>query len=553
MRVSRRRPWLAILAAAAPLGCRPATSQETAPAVAVASARAEIRRDAATPGGELTPEQRRGKRIYLEGRGDSESPISALIGSSRDAVPASLVSCGNCHGRDGHGRPEGGIEPTDVTWSALGRPAAAFGKRSRPAYTAALVGRAITMGLDPAGVRLGLGMPRYRLSHEDLADLVAYLEVLGTELDPGISATTITLGTLLPSERAASGLRQAIARTLQAYADDLNRRGGIYNRRVVLQFEDLDPSPGEAGGDVSVLLKRGKIFALLAPYIAGREEAVARAVREEGTPLIGPFAAASTPGGAADGPIFHIHPGIEELARALAILALERGTPRAPAILVGNDPGLVRAADAVAGEWVKAGCTEPERITIPAVARGGSDLASLVNHLAERRTDVLAYLGPDGLITPLLAAADRASCRPSVYLPGALAGGDILELPPSFDGRVFLSLPYLPEDVTRSGQDEYARLESQHGLSRDHRAAQLAVLAAAKVLEEGLRRCGRDVSRARLVEELERLEEFSTGYSRPLTFGPNRRIGSSGAYVLAADLAAHRLRPIGWTDLGGRR
>ena len=84
-------------------------------------------------------------------------------------------------------------------------------------------------------------------------------------------------------------------------------------------------------------------------------------------------------------------------------------------------------------------------------------------------------------------------------------------------------------------------------------AAQLAVLAAAKVLEEGLRRCGRDVSRARLVEELERLEEFATGYSRPLTFGPNRRIGSSGAYILAADLAAQRLRPIGWTDLGGRR
>ena len=120
MRVSRRRPWLAMLAAAAALGCRPATSRESAPAVAAASARAETAPDAATPAGELTPEQRRGKRIYLEGRGDSGSPISALIGSSRDAVPASLVSCGNCHGRDGHGRPEGGIEPTDVTWSALG-------------------------------------------------------------------------------------------------------------------------------------------------------------------------------------------------------------------------------------------------------------------------------------------------------------------------------------------------------------------------------------------------------------------------------------------------
>ena len=185
-----------------------------------------------------------------------------------------------------------------MTWSALGRPAATFGKRSRPAYTAALVGRAITMGLDPAGVRLGLGMPRYRLSHEDLADLVAYLEILGTELDPGISATTITLGTLLPSEQAASGLRQAIARTLRAYADDLNRRGGIYNRHVVLQFEDLEPSPGEAGGDVSAFLKRGKIFALLRPILRVERRRWCGPSATKGSPLIGPFAAASTPGGA---------------------------------------------------------------------------------------------------------------------------------------------------------------------------------------------------------------------------------------------------------------
>ena len=43
------------------------------------------------------------------------------------------------------------------------------GLRARPPYGPASLGRAIAMGIDPSGDRLGVGMPRYRLS--TLADL----------------------------------------------------------------------------------------------------------------------------------------------------------------------------------------------------------------------------------------------------------------------------------------------------------------------------------------------------------------------------------------------
>ena len=106
--------------------------------------------------------------------------------------------------------------------------------------------------------------------------------------------------------------------------------------------------------------------------------------------------------------------------------------------------------------------------------------------------------------------------------------------------------------MTPAGREEYERLRAGFGLPGHHRAAQMAALAAAKVLEEGIRRCGEALSRAKLVEELERLDEFPTGFSRPLTFGPNRRVGSTGAYVLTVDLAGHQLQPTGgWVEVGG--
>src|SRR4051812_43175051 len=69
--------------------------------------------------------QGRGKRIYHEGEGRPDRPITAVLQGSAVAVPGSLVRCTNCHGEDGRGRPEGGLDPPDLTWSALSTPAGA--------------------------------------------------------------------------------------------------------------------------------------------------------------------------------------------------------------------------------------------------------------------------------------------------------------------------------------------------------------------------------------------------------------------------------------------
>src|SRR3954453_21342240 len=71
----------------------------------------------------------RGRRIYQEGTSPSGGAIVAGMGDGgveRAApggeVPASAVPCAGCHGRDGKGKPEGGVIPSDLTWTALPRP-----------------------------------------------------------------------------------------------------------------------------------------------------------------------------------------------------------------------------------------------------------------------------------------------------------------------------------------------------------------------------------------------------------------------------------------------
>jgi ABC-type branched-subunit amino acid transport system substrate-binding protein len=62
-------------------------------------------------------------------------------------------------------------------------------------------------------------------------------------------------------------------------------------------------------------------------------------------------------------------------------------------------------------------------------------------------------------------------------------------------------------------------------------------LAAAKIFTESLKRAGRDLSREKLITALEGLYEYETGVTPNITFGPNRRVGSKGSYVVAIDPA----------------
>jgi hypothetical protein len=63
-------------------------------------------------------------------------------------------------------------------------------------------------------------------------------------------------------------------------------------------------------------------------------------------------------------------------------------------------------------------------------------------------------------------------------------------------------------------------------------------------LIEALKRAGRDVSRQKLIEALERLYQFNTALTPPITYTPNRRIGSMGAYIVAIDVEGNGPTPV---------
>jgi ABC-type branched-subunit amino acid transport system substrate-binding protein len=497
----------------------------------------------------LSAGQSRGKQIYLHGTSPSGDEVTAYVGREAVALPASAAPCASCHGPDGRGRPEGGVIPTDIRWSQLTK---VYGHvhedgRRHPAFDKAGLARVLKTGLDPADNRLDQSMPLYTLSNSDMADLVAYLTHLETDHDPGVDNERIQVASLLPLQGPQGGLGQAMAQVMLAYFKEVNANGGVFGRRLELLAVPYGDSPEATLGNLRTAFQREEIFALVGAYTVGLDQEILDLLREEDTPLIGPFTL--DPGDAfINAAAFYLYPGFVEQARALADVAFKVAPAGKPVVFMGPEgehvDRLVRAVEQQQGE----GASE-EAVTLR-YPRGEMDVEALAGRVAASASDTLFFFGDQADLEPLLAALAEREQSPRVYLLSAFVPRPLFDAPPVFDHRLFLAYPTLSSDISDSGRSEYGKLAQAHALPPDHLQGQIAAFAAAKLLVEGLRSAGRDLSRLALVDALEALYGYETGLTPPLSYGPNRRIGARGAHVVSVDLIKKSYQPVGgWHEV----
>jgi ABC-type branched-subunit amino acid transport system substrate-binding protein/cytochrome c553 len=482
---------------------------------------------------ELTPQEKRGKALYLRGESASGREITAFMNDID--VPASTLSCAGCHGARGEGKTEGGVTAGNLVWSNLTKP---YGHshdngRKHAAFSEASFIRALTAGIDPAGNKLAVAMPAYRMPQQEMADLIAYLKRIETDSDPGVSDTDIVIGTLLPDKSALSGLAQAMEDVLQAYFAEVNSRGGIYNRKIQLRV--LNGNAGSTVANMNQLVDDQQVFAIVSGLTAGAEDGVASLSREREVPVIGPSSLLPQRALPLNRYVFYLLPGLNEQARSLVNFAAKKyDLQKARVAILSPDAEFNKGiAASVADQAKKLGGNSIASVHYP---REGFTPAAYVAELKLKGVDTVYLLGSGSDAAAFFKDADAAGWAPAVYLLGTLVGKSAPELVTAkMKDRVYFAFPTVPADISVAGAAEYSDLLQRHKLSPTHAAAQASAITAAKILVHGLELCGKDLTRERLITTLEGLYEFDTGLMPKVTFGPNRRIGVLGAYVITID------------------
>lgn len=408
----------------------------------------------------LSPDAARGRQIFEQGKTADGVSIEAVVGAD---VTMPGLACATCHGGDGRGRPEGAVRPADVRWSALSRPAATSAERTRPVYDDEALTVAIAMGVGAGGRALDRVMPRYRLTAADMRDVVAYLHALGEQPEPGVRDDAVTIGLLVPEGAAGPPLRAAA----RAWADELNDRGGVFARRVELR--EL-PAIGAA---LAALPEDERPFAFLGGAAVDPQDAVGAWTRAAEIPLVRARGLTAEPREPSEDGVFELGPPLADEVRAL--LQSAAGQPLSLFVWPIDRQPLVAEL-----------CRAPSCRLVPRVE------------------DAQAVL-------PLERAFPRSLARGrSVLLPSALAADLVGDVSGEADG-LDVAAHVVPEDVSADALRRYA-------LPAGSRVEQWSALASARVLEEGLVRSGRELSRAGLVRSLATLRAFDTGFGPTVTF-----------------------------------
>ncbi len=486
---------------------------------------------------QLTESERRGKAIYLRGDSPSGRKMTAMLGDMD--VPPSTMTCGGCHGFRGEGKTEGGVSAGNLTWSNLLK---SYGHthpsgRKHGAFDEKLFTRSLVQGLDPAGNELLVAMPRFEMAPEDIADLVAYLKRIEADRDPGLTETTIKVATVLPKEGVFAEIGAAMKDVLTAYFANINDKGGIYNRRVELQTIDAGPDAATTAAYARKSIGNGDIFALVSGLSAGADQELAALTREAEIPFVGAATLLTQTSARENRSLFHLLPGVGPQARALVSFAVRNPELKKSrlAIVHSENELALAAAMALEDQARKLGWSS---ITKKRISSGQFDATAVVADLKAQGAESVFLFGGGGEDTVFISAAASANWTPHIFLLGSFTGKDLIKtLPSSLKDRVFLAYPTVPTDVAPEGLSELRALEEKYKFPPGHTASKLSAFAAAKIFTEALKRAGRDLSREKLITALEGLYDYQTGVTPSITFGPNRRVGSMGAWVVSIDLA----------------
>ena len=443
-----------------------------------------------------------GRALY-RGTVALSAPVQ-LAGVALPGAARAMTACVSCHGARGEGRLEAGVQVPPLTWRALMQPTG-----SRPAYRdPAQVLAAVMHGTGRGGDKLQAPMPQFALNAAEQQALLAYLERIGTEVDPapGVFADRIVVASVLPLSGRATSVGERVRAALAAQFDEQNRRGGVYGRDIELRVVDGGSDATSASRAARELIESGEVLALVASLLPDPDAGLRTALTDHGVPMVATLGVAFH--GKRVGRLTYLLPDLQRQVRLLAA-EMARRCPGdgAAAITVLHGAGLPLdpadpSAAGAALRWL-------------AVTADQTDFSSPQRSESARLISLLPAWQHEALKRHLSVQSNRAESGCLGTLAVATAPTEGAELS-GWHEVVALPMPMPPPGTQApSGADTWTVLGD----------------SAARVLIEALSRSGRQLDPERLAAAVQSLNRFAPQPGLTLSFDAGRTSGFDPEFV----------------------
>lgn len=349
---------------------------------------------------------------------------------------------------------------------------------------------------------------------------LAMLAAAATAQTPGVTPTTILIGQSAALTGPASALGTEMRLGGKLYFDQVNAQGGVHGRRIELVSLDDGYEPNRAEANTRKLIHEDKVFALFGYVGTPTGVAALPVLTEAKVPLIGPFTGAESLRDPFNRNIFHVRASYYDETEKIVEQLVTTGITKI-AVFYQNDA------------YGKAGLAGVERamkarnlaiLATGTVERNTTDVAAAVKAITASRPDAIVMISAYKSIAAFVREAKKAGFNGqfhNVSFVGSKALAD--ELKEDGIGVAISQVVPFPWSPTVPVVKEYQQAMAKAG-EKNISFTSLEGYIAAKVLVEGLRRAGKDLTREKLIEALERAPIDVGGFQ--VTYTPTNHAGS---------------------------
>ena len=339
--------------------------------------------------------------------------------------------------------------------------------------------------------------------------------------EPGVTNDTLTLGQSTALSGPVGDLGQEVLKGAKVYFDAVNAQGGIHGRLIKLVSKDDAYDPKKTLENVAGFIEGNATFALFSPFGTANNEALIPVAQKAGMPVLTPYTGAPSIRGASSQGVFNIRASyadeIDRLVNHLSTVGIRR-----IAIAYQNNgfgkEVLTAANDSLERRKLKA------LITV-SVETNASDAAAATDQLVASAPEaVILALAGKPTIEVIKGIAQRRRGMQMYALSVLATPANLKALGPDGTGVTISQVVPFPNQSQMPLVREYQQAMTRAGHT-DFSHLSLEGYIDAKLVTEGLRRAGRALTQAGLVNAMDGMRNYNLG-GMEVSFGKGATSGS---------------------------
>ena len=360
--------------------------------------------------------------------------------------------------------------------------------------------------------------------------------------DPGVSDTEIVIGDVEPLTGPPALLGVAHTIGVKIAIGEINAAGGINGRKIKYILEDDGYVTARTIQGLRKVIDVDKAFALLGISGSGQSIAAMPVLEKSGIPTVisvGPVKALWEP---PRKNVFIVGQAYEEGIQALVKYLAQKNSGKKWGLITQDDDYGIAVRDGFDA------VVKDQKLNVVYSGnykKGQQDFSSEMLRLKDSGAEVFLAGGIIGENVAMIKEMEKLGVKPTVgiFWPGRVEV--VLKLMgPASDG--IYAVDYVEPFAGPAGKAflEKAKPLLQEAEFKGINRYTMAGYGAARTLFGAIGRCGKDVSWACTIAELEKTKNLETGVMAPISFGPGVRFSNQKLQIMQSEFSTLSFKPV---------